>query len=170
MPKSVSDEPVPTQSVHIWVDADACPKEIREILFRAAERRRIPLTLVANRPLRLRKSLYVQALLVPGGLDEADRAIAREVRAGDLVVTADIPLAAAVVGKGAFALDPRGTLHTLETVGERLSVRDWLDALRGAGVPTAGPPALKAADRKAFADALDRFLARRMDLSPFPSR
>ena len=165
MPTSARDRPDSKESIRIWVDADACPRDIREILLRAAERRRIPLTFVANRPLRFRKNAYVQTLLVPGGLDEADRAIVREAQAGDLVVTADVPLAAAVVEKGAFALDPRGTLHTEETVGERLSVRDWMDALRGAGMTTAGPPILKAADRKAFADALDRFLARSVDSS-----
>lgn len=166
MPKSASDRRGPTESMRIWVDADACPKEIREILFRAAERRRISVTLVANRPLRFRNSPYVHVLLVPCGLDEADRAITQEARAGDLVVTADIPLAAAVAAKGAFALDPRGTLHTAETVGERLSVRDWLDACRGAGMQTPGPPAMKASDCKAFADALDRVLARRVVLCP----
>lgn len=163
MPISARGRVGPAPSIRIWVDADACPREIREILFRAAERWRIPVIFVANRPLRFKKSPHVQALLVPGGLDEADRAIAQEARAGELVVTADIPLAAAVAAKGAFALDPRGTLHSAETVGERLSVRNWLDAWRGAGMQTPGPPAMKPADRKAFADALDRFLSRRVD-------
>lgn len=170
MPTSARDRGGAEESIRIWVDADACPREIREILLRAAERRRIRLTLVANRPVRFRKSPYVQTLLVPGGLEEADRAIVQEARAGDLVVTADVPLAASVAAKGAFALDPRGTLHTAETVGERLSVRDWLDGLRGSGTTIPGPPSMKAADRKAFADALDRFLARCVVSSTFRYR
>jgi uncharacterized protein YaiI (UPF0178 family) len=147
--------------MQIWVDADACPKVIKDILFRAAERARVPLTLVANRPVRTPRSRYIKTLQVPVGFDVADDEIVGQVRPADLVVTADIPLAAAVVEKGGHALDPRGELYTKENIRERLAVRDFMDELRGAGVVTGGPPPLRKSDRKAFADELDRLLAKR---------
>ncbi len=146
--------------MHIWVDADACPLAIKEILFRAAERLARPLTLVANKPLRTPRSNFVRALQVPRGFDVADNEIVRRLAPGDLVITADIPLAADVIARGAHALNPRGELYTEDNIRERLVMRDLLEDLRGSGVQTAGPPPLDAADRKRFADSLDRFFAR----------
>ena len=147
-------------TVQIWVDADACPKAIKEILFRAAERVRVPLTLVANRSLHVPRSVYVKTLQVPAGFDVADKRIVEEVQPGDLVITADIPLAAAVIEKGGHALDPRGELYTEGSVRERLSVRDFMDELRSSGVVTGGPPGFGKSDRQAFANALDRLLSK----------
>lgn len=144
--------------MHIWVDADACPKPVKEILFRAAERVRVLLTLVANQPLRTPRSAYIRAVQVPAGFDAADHHIAQETRPGDLVVTADIPLAAAVVAKGAQALNPRGELYTEENVRERLAMRDLMDELRGSGVDTGGPASFGPRDRQTFANQLDRLL------------
>jgi uncharacterized protein len=144
----------------IWVDADACPGVIREILFRAAERRQVPVTLVANRHVPTPRSRLISMLQVEPGFDVADNAIVQRVQPGDLVVTADIPLAAEVIDKGALALGPRGELHTADTVRARLNMRDFMETLRASGVQTGGPPALSQADRKAFADHLDRWLAR----------
>lgn len=145
----------------IWVDADACPVAIKEILFRAAERAREPLTLVANQWLRTPPSPWISALQVPPGLDVADSEIVTRVEAGDLVVTQDIPLAAAVIAKGALAIGPRGEMHTPDNIAQRLSMRDFMDQLRGAGVQTGGPAPLHPRDRQAFANALDRWLAGR---------
>jgi uncharacterized protein YaiI (UPF0178 family) len=150
-----------TRGLHIWVDADACPAVIKDILFRAAERERVRLTLVANKALRTPPSPYIGALQVPRGFDVADAAIVDRVHAGDLVITADIPLAAAVIGKGAHALDPRGELYTSDTIRERLTLRNFMDELRAAGVETGGPAAFGAGDRQAFANRLDRFLSER---------
>lgn len=147
------------QSPRIWVDADACPAPIREILFRGAERARLELTLVANHWLRTPPSPWLRAIQVPHGLDAADTEIVAQARPGDLVVTQDIPLAALVVGKGAVALNPRGERYTPDTVAERLSMRDFMEELRGAGIQTGGPAPLHARDRQAFAAALDRWLA-----------
>jgi len=146
--------------MHIWVDADACPGVIKDILFRVAERTKLPLTLVANRLLRVPPSPYIRARQVPMGFDVADRHIMDEVAAGDLVITADIPLAAALIEKGAFALSPRGEFYSTENIRERLGMRDFMEGLRGAGVDIAGPATLSQADRQAFARELDRFLAR----------
>ncbi|MEW9624146.1 YaiI/YqxD family protein [Rhodanobacter geophilus] len=145
----------------IWVDADACPVAVKEILFRAAEREQVNVTLVANQYLRTPPSRYIRAVQVPGGFDVADQEIARRVAAGDLVVTQDIPLAAAVVDKGALALDPRGELHTRETIAQRLTMRNFMDELRGAGIDTGGHAAFHARDKQAFANQLDRWLAQR---------
>lgn len=145
--------------MHIWVDADACPKVIKEILYRAAERVRVPLTLVANRPLWVPSSPYIKTLKVPAGFDVADKQIVDEIQSNDLVITADIPLAAAVIEKGGHALNPRGELYTESSVRERLSVRDFMDELRGAGVVTGGPSEFNKGDRKEFANALDRILS-----------
>ncbi len=147
--------------MHIWVDADACPAVIKDILFRVAERTKLPLTLVANRLLRVPPSPYIRSRQVPKGFDVADRHIINEVAAGDLVITADIPLAAALIEQGAFALSPRGEFYSADTIRERLGMPDFMEGLRGAGVDIAGPPALSQADRQAFARQLDRFLARR---------
>lgn len=148
-------------SAQILVDADACPVAIKEILFRAAERERIDVTLVANQFLRTPPSRHVRAVQVPGGFDVADHEIVRRVSAGDLVVTQDIPLAALVIEKGALALDPRGELHTPDTIAQRLSMRNFMDELRGAGVDTGGHTAFHARDKQAFANQLDRWLAQR---------
>lgn len=146
--------------MQIWVDADACPKVIKEILFRAAVRRRIPLILVANSPLRTPPSPYIRTLQVPAGFDIADNHIVAQVQAGDLVVTADIPLAAAVIARAAHALNPRGELYTTDNIRERLAMRNLMDQLRSTGVHTGGPPALDLTDRQAFANKLDAFLHR----------
>ena len=145
----------------IWVDADACPGVIKEILFRAAEREKINVTLVANQWLRTPPSRYIHAVQVPGGFDVADGEIVRRVAAGDMVVTQDIPLAALVLEKGALALNPRGELYTRETIAQRLSMRNFMEELRGTGVDTGGPAAFGQRDRQSFANALDRWLAAR---------
>lgn len=145
--------------MHIWVDADACPKVIKEILFRAAERIGCPLTLVANHPLPTPPSRLIRAVQVSGGFDVADNHIAQSARPGDLVVTADIPLAAELVDQQVAALNPRGELYTRENVRQRLNMRDFMDTLRSSGIQSGGPPPLNQADRQAFANALDRWLA-----------
>ncbi|MBK1727641.1 YaiI/YqxD family protein [Halorhodospira neutriphila] len=145
----------------IWVDADACPGAIKEILFRAAERTRVELTLVANHAVRVPPSPVIRAVQVGAGFDVADHEIARRVAPGDLVVTADIPLAAEVIEAGAQALNPRGERYTAETVRERLNMRDFMETLRASGVDTGGAAALSQRDRQAFANQLDRLLARR---------
>jgi len=147
--------------MHIWVDADACPSVIKDILYRAAERLEIPMTLVANQPLRIPRSRFISTLQVRRGFDVADNEIANRVEEGDLVITADIPLASDVINRGAHALDPRGELYTPDNIRERLQMRNFMDGLRAAGVQTGGPPTLDHADRKRFADQLDRFLTRR---------
>ena len=146
--------------MNIWVDADACPAVVKDILYRAAERTRVPLTLVANKPLRTPPSPFIRTLQVPRGFDVADNEIARRVEPGDLVVTADIPLAAEVIERGGHALDPRGELFSPETIRERLTMRDFMDELRASGVQTGGPPPLAHGDRQRFANQLDRLLAR----------
>ncbi len=143
----------------IWVDADACPKVIKEILFRAAQRVGIQLTLVANQALSVPRSSHIRTVQVPPGFDVADNHIAQQVEKDDLVVTADIPLAADVIAKGALALNPRGELYTEENIRQRLTMRDFMDTLRSSGVDTGGPPALSQADRQRFANQLDRLLA-----------
>lgn len=147
--------------MQIWVDADACPRAIKEILFRAAERMRVQTTMMANRHLHVPRSEFLSLMVVDAGVDEADEEIAARVAAGDLVITSDIPLASQVVGKGGQALSPRGELYTAENVGARLNMRDFLESLRSSGsVDTGGPPPLSQADRQAFADHLDRILTR----------
>ena len=146
--------------MNIWVDADACPAVVKDILYRAAERARVPLTLVANKPLRTPPSPFIRTLQVPRGFDVADNEIARRVEPGDLVITADIPLAAEVIERGGHALDPRGELFSPETIRERLTMRDFMDELRASGVQTGGPPPLAHGDRQRFANQLDRLLAR----------
>ncbi len=143
----------------IWVDADACPVAIKEILYRAANRTEIELTLIANQMLRVPPSPWIKALQVPSGFDVADRRIAQEVVAGDLVVTADVPLAAQVIAKGAVVIDPRGELLDKGNIQERLSMRNFMETLRNSGVENGGPASLSAADRQAFANQLDRLLS-----------
>lgn len=145
--------------MQIWVDADACPGAVKDILYRAAERTGIPLVLVANQFLRVPPSPHIRAIQVEKGFDVADRRIAAEVEPGDLVVTADIPLAAAVIDRHAFAINPRGDFYTRENIREALDLRNFMDTLRSSGVDTGGPPAFGHADRQAFANRLDRFLA-----------
>lgn len=152
---------LPQVSPQIWVDADACPAAIKEILFRAAEREQVAVTLVANQFLRTPPSRFVCAIQVPGGFDVADNEIVQRVAAGDLVVTQDIPLAALVIEKGALAIHPRGELYTPETIAQRLTMRNFMDELRGAGVDTGGPAAFHARDRQAFANQLDQWLFKR---------
>lgn len=147
--------------MRIWVDADACPKPIKEILFRAAKRAGVQLTLVANQALRTPPSQHIKAMQVSSGFDVADSEIVRQVSSGDLVITADIPLAAQVVEKGAHALNPRGELYTPDNIKARLSLRDFMANLRDSGVQTGGPAPLSQADRQAFANNLDRLLAKR---------
>ena len=145
--------------VHIWVDADACPSEIKELLFRAAKRTKTRVTLVANQPMRgTPPSEFIDSVLAGGRMNDADRRIVELLEPGDLVITADIPLAAEVVAGGGHALDPRGTLYTQANVGERLAVRNLLDELRGGGQVTGGPATFTAKDRQAFANQLDRWL------------
>ncbi|MCU7796990.1 MAG: YaiI/YqxD family protein [Candidatus Thiodiazotropha sp. (ex Semelilucina semeliformis)] len=145
---------------HIWVDADACPKVIKEILFRAAERVGVSVTLVANQPITIPKSRFIRFVQVAAGFDVADNHIVQETHADDLVITADIPLASEVIDKGALALNPRGELYTKENIRQRLTMRDFMDTLRGSGVDTGGPPSFSQADRQAFANQLDRLLAK----------
>ena len=143
----------------IWVDADACPVVIKEILFKAAERTGIKLTLVANQPVRVPPSRFISSIQVGSGFDVADNEIVERLEAGDLVITGDIPLAADVIEKGGHALSPRGERYTADNIKARLNIRDFMDTLRGSGIDTGGPPALNQGDRKAFADHLDRLLA-----------
>ena len=147
--------------MHIWVDADACPKVIKDILFRAAQRVRVAMTLVANQPLRVPHSELIKAVQVPSGFDQADAWIVEQISAGDLVITADIPLASESIDKGATALNPRGELYTKDNVRQRLVMRDLMDELRGSGADVGGgPPPLNQQDRREFANQLDRLLAK----------
>jgi uncharacterized protein YaiI (UPF0178 family) len=151
--------------VNIWVDADACPKVIKDILFRAAEREQVSLTLVANQPLRTPPSRYIKSIQVAAGFDVADNEIVKLVETGDLVITADIPLAAEVIEKGGHALNPRGELYSKDTIRQRLTLRDFMDEMRGSGIHTGGPPAINQRDRQSFANELDRFLTRHKQMS-----
>ena len=145
--------------MQIWVDADACPNTIKDILYRGAERARVCVTLVANQPIRVPRSQFVKAVQVPSGFDVADSWIIEQLNNGDLVVTADIPLAAAAIAKGAHALNPRGELYTDDNVRQRLIMRDLLDELRASGAEVGGgPPPLNQQDRRSFANQLDRLL------------
>jgi uncharacterized protein YaiI (UPF0178 family) len=146
--------------LNIWVDADACPGVIKDILFRVADRTRVPVTLVANKALHVPPSPWIRSLQVPRGFDVADNEIARRVEAGDVVITADIPLASQVIDKGGHAIDPRGELYSPDNIRERLNMRDFMDGLRSSGVQTGGPPALSQADRQRFANQLDGLLRR----------
>ncbi|MDD2832738.1 MAG: YaiI/YqxD family protein [Methylotenera sp.] len=146
--------------MRIWVDADACPVVIKEILFRAAERTQIVTTLVANQFLRIPPSAYIKTIHVPSGFDVADNYIVLNMEAGDLIITADIPLAAQVVAKGGHAINPRGELYTEANIKERLSMRNLMEELRSNGVVTGGPSAFNQSDRQAFAASLDSLIAK----------
>ena len=146
--------------MQIWIDADACPRVIKEILFRAADRVHVPLTLVANKALHIPPSPHIRVIRVAGGMDVADQEIVRLMQPGDLVVTADIPLGAAVIEKNGHALDPRGEFFGKDNIGERLAMRNLMDELRSSGMDTGGPSSFSRADCAAFANQLDRFLAR----------
>jgi len=146
--------------MQIFIDGDACPAAIKEILYRAAERRGIPLVLVANQKIAIPESDYISGIVVDAGPDIADYRIVELAEKGDLVISADIPLADRVIGKGAYVIDPRGDIFTAENIKERLAVRDLMADLRNGGMETGGPPAFSQKDRKAFADQLDRFLAK----------
>jgi uncharacterized protein YaiI (UPF0178 family) len=154
--------------MNIWVDADACPVVIKEIIFRAALRTRSMTTLVANQLLRVPPSPYIRALQVPAGFDVADNKIAQEVLPGDLVITADIPLAAKVIERGGTVLDPRGVLYTPHNIQERLSMRDFMMELRNSGVDISGPSSFSQSDRQAFAAQLDRWLHRHAQSTKSP--
>ncbi len=146
--------------MNIWVDADACPSVIKDILYRAAERVEMPLILVANQPLRTPASRFIKTIQVAPGFDVADNHIVQHVQAGDLVITADIPLAAEVIDKDAHALNPRGDFYTRENIRQRLTMRDFMETMRSSGVHTGGPNVLNQRDRMKFANQLDSFLAK----------
>ena len=144
----------------IWVDADACPIVIKEILFRAAQRTEVAVTLVANQAVRIPASRYIKMIQVASGFDAADNEIVKRLSPGDLVITSDIPLAAEVIEKGGSALNPRGELYTADNIKNRLTMRDFMDTLRSSGIDTGGPPTLNQSDRKSFANQLDRILSK----------
>src|SRR5688500_7895360 len=147
--------------MRIWVDGDACPGEVKARLFKAAVNRKVHVTVIANQSIVTPRSQYIGAVLVPSGMNVADRKIVELVSAGDLVVTADIPLAAEVIAKGAVALNPRGELYTSDNIGSRLAIRDLIDGLRGGGLVTGGPAGYSAKDRQAFANQLDKWLSKK---------
>ncbi len=144
----------------IWVDADACPVVIKDILFKAAKRTEVETTLVANQTISIPLSRYIKFLLVPSGFDVADNEIVKQCAIGDLVITADIPLAAEIIEKGGHALNPRGEMYSANNIKARLTMRDFMDTMRSSGIQTGGPPALNKNDRQAFANQLDKFLTK----------
>ena len=146
--------------MNIWVDADACPTVIKEILFKAAERTGAQVTLVANQPVRIPRSRYIKFIQVSAGFDVADNEIVKRLEAGDLVITSDIPLAAEVIEKEGHALNPRGELYSADNIRARLNMRDFMDTLRSSGIHTGGPPTLSQSDRQAFANNLDTLLTK----------
>lgn len=150
---------VEDNTLEIWVDADACPVVIKEILFRAAVRTQTQVTLIANQFIKTPSSKYIRSVRVDSGFDVADNEIVKRVKTGDLVITSDIPLADEVLSEGGAALSPRGELFSKDTIKAKLNMRDFMDTLRSSGVHTGGPSGLSQADRKAFADQLDRWLA-----------
>jgi uncharacterized protein YaiI (UPF0178 family) len=144
----------------IWVDADACPVVIKEIIFRASDRAKIETTLLANHPMRVAKSPFIRFVQVEAGFDVADNEIVKRAAINDLVITSDIPLADEVITKGAFALSPRGEMLTKHNIKQRLNMRDFMDTLRASGMQTKGPDKLSAQDKQAFANQLDSFIAK----------
>lgn len=146
--------------MQIWIDADACPKVIKEILYRVAERAKVPVTLVANQSLTIPVSEFIKSVRVSSGFDVADNYIVQQTEKNDLVITADIPLAAEVIEKGGHALNPRGELYSIETIKQKLVMRDLMDELRGSGEILGGPPPLSQRDRREFANQLDKFIAK----------
>lgn len=151
-----------SQEMKIWVDADACPVVIKDILFRAANRTGVQVTLVANQPVQIPASRHINFIQVAAGFDVADNEIVKRLKAGDLVITGDIPLAAEVIEKGGQALNPRGELYSTDNIKARLNMRDFMDTLRGSGINTGGPPPLNQTDRKMFANHLDKLLTRQI--------
>ncbi len=147
----------------VWVDADACPVVIKEILFRAAERTGVQITLVANQQVQIPASRYINFIQVAQGFDVADNEIVERLNTGDLVITADIPLASDVIDKGGFALNPRGEMYTSDNIKARLSMRDFMETMRASGVNTGGPPPLNKSDRQSFANQLDKYITQNMD-------
>ena len=145
--------------MHIWVDADACPKVIKEILFRAANRKKIALTLIANQTLAVPPSPFIRSVQVPAGFDVADNEIVKRLSAGDLVISSDLPLAAQVIDQGGHVLSHRGEWYSAANIGPLLNMRDFMETLRASGVQTGGPPPMSTSERQAFAAHLDRFLA-----------
>lgn len=156
----VANDDYQSEDMNIWVDADACPVVIKEILFRAAERKAVQVTLVANQYINVPKSQYIRSVQVSQGFDVADNEIVKWLVQGDLVITADIPLAADAIEKGAVALSPRGEMYTSDNIKARLNMRDFMESLRSSGVDTGGPAPLNQSDRQAFANHLDRLLAK----------
>ena len=150
----------PKSTMTLWIDADACPRILREVIFRAADRHQLPTVFVANQPVGITPSNLIRSMQVSGGADMADQEIVSRMKAGDLVMTQDIPLAAQVIEKGGTALHPRGEVFTIENVRARLHLRDFMDSLRGAGVQTGGPPPLTDRDKKQFADGLEKTIVR----------
>ncbi|WP_196138713.1 YaiI/YqxD family protein [Aliikangiella sp. G2MR2-5] len=146
--------------MNIWVDADACPGAIKEVLFRAANRTGILLTLIANQHIRVPQSKNIRMMQVPSGFDVADNEIVKRTEAGDLIITSDLPLAAEVIEKEGLVLSPRGERLTKDNIGPRLNMRDFMETMRASGVNSGGPPAMTKSDVKAFADQLDRLLAK----------
>jgi uncharacterized protein YaiI (UPF0178 family) len=158
---SMTDVDVPNvPAFQLWIDADACPKILRELIFRASDRHGLPVTFVANQPVGITPSKMIRSIQVEQGADRADQEIIARMHAGDLVVTQDIPLAAQVIECGGTALNPRGEIYTTENVRARLHLRDFMDSLRGSGVQTGGPPPLGDRDKKVFADALEKTIVR----------
>ena len=149
-------------ALQIWVDADACPGVIKEILFKAAKRTSVPMTLVANHPMNIPRISWVTLLQVPSGFDVADNEIVKRCNPGDLVITGDIPLAAEIIEKGAHALNPRGEFYSVENIRQRLNMRDFMDTLRSSGVQTGGQATMSQNDRREFANQLDRFLQKNL--------
>lgn len=149
------------QGASIWVDADACPRVVREILFRASNRTGTPTILVANQSVQVPPSRFIRSIQVAPGFDVANNYIAQNARPGDLVITADIPLAADVIKRSCTALNPRGELYTRETIGQKLNMRDFMDSMRASGIHTGGQAAFSQSDKQAFANQLDRWLANR---------
>lgn len=146
--------------MHIWVDADACPNVIKDILFRAANRVQLPVTLVANQYIKVPPSPYIKSVQVPAGFDVADNHIAQQTKPGDIVITADIPLAADIVAKGAYGINPRGTLYTEQNIKQSLTMRNFMEEMRSTGQASGGPPPLDSKDKQAFANTLDRLLTK----------
>jgi len=144
----------------IWVDADACPVVIKDILYKAAQRTKILVTLVANRTMSIPKSQYIKSLQVKQGFDVADNEIVKRANKGDLVITSDIPLAAEVIENGSFALNPRGEMYSTDNIRAKLNMRDFMDTMRSSGIQTGGPPPLSQRDRQAFANHLDTLLTK----------
>ncbi|WP_394132107.1 YaiI/YqxD family protein [Shewanella maritima] len=144
----------------IWVDADACPRPVKDMLFRAAERKQVQVILVANQLIGIPNSAYIKSIRVSSGFDEADNYIVQEMSAGDLLITADIPLAADAIEKGGIAINPRGTVYTHDNVRQSLNIRDFMETMRSSGIQTQGPSSFSQSDKHAFAQALDKWLAK----------